>query len=74
VRSLFGMGTPRTLQDRAIAIGALLSALWTLIYDPIAAIWTRDASPAPVRRPSTASTRLDQGFAAMRYNRVAVAR
>ena len=34
MRSLFGMGTPRTLQDRAIAIGALLSTLWTLILQP----------------------------------------
>jgi hypothetical protein len=68
------MGTPRTLQDRAIAIGALLSTQWTLIYDPLAAIWNRGASPAPARRPSTSSTRLDQGSAAMRYNRVAVAR
>src|SRR5919201_935914 len=35
MRSLFGIGTPRTLQGRAVAIGALLSTLWTLIYEAI---------------------------------------
>jgi transposase len=52
MRSLFGVGTPRTLQGRAVAIRALLSTVWTLIYEAIS--WNRDASPASVGWPSTA--------------------
>lgn len=53
MRSLFGVGTtPSTLQGRAVAIGALFSTLWTLIYEAIS--WNRDASPASVPWPSTA--------------------
>jgi Transposase DDE domain len=33
MRSLFGIGTPRTLQGRAIALGTLLSTVWTLVYE-----------------------------------------
>jgi hypothetical protein len=55
MRSLFGVGTPRALQGRAVAIGALLSTLWTLIYDAIVPRLDDGASPAPVRRPPTAS-------------------
>jgi transposase len=33
MRTLFGVGTPRSLQGRLAALGALLRALWTLIYD-----------------------------------------
>ena len=54
MRSLFGVGTPRALQGRVVAIGALLRTLSTLIYEAIAPIWDRNASPAPVRRLSTA--------------------
>ncbi|HUK37258.1 MAG TPA: hypothetical protein VLV86_25255 [Vicinamibacterales bacterium] len=35
MRSLFGVGTPRALQGRAVAISPLLSTLWTSIYDAI---------------------------------------
>src|ERR671912_205065 len=47
MRSLFGVGTPRALQGRVVAIGALLRTLSTLIYEAIAPIWDRNASPAP---------------------------
>jgi transposase len=53
MRSLFGVGTPRTLQGRAVAVDALLSTLWTLIYEAIAPIWDGDAWPKPVQCPST---------------------
>jgi hypothetical protein len=46
MRSLFGIGTPRTLQGRAIALGTLLSTVWTLMYEAIAPRWDREASPA----------------------------
>jgi transposase len=35
MRMLFGIGTPRGLQGRLAAIGALLSTLWNLGYDLI---------------------------------------
>jgi transposase len=33
MRTLFGVGTPRSLQGRIVAIGAMIAALWTLIHD-----------------------------------------
>jgi transposase len=33
MRTLFGVGTPRSLQGRSAALGALLSALWIVIVD-----------------------------------------
>jgi transposase len=44
MRSLFGVGTPRTLQGRPVPLGALLGTLWTLVYEAIAPIWNCDAS------------------------------
>jgi transposase len=38
MRMLFGVGTPRGLQGRLTALGAVLSALWSLRYDAIALI------------------------------------
>jgi hypothetical protein len=38
MRTLFGVGTPRGLQGRLAAFGAVLSALWGLRYDAIALI------------------------------------
>jgi hypothetical protein len=40
VRTLFGVGTPRSLQGRALALDALITTLCTLIDDLIAAIWS----------------------------------
>jgi transposase len=53
MRRLFGVGTPRALQGRAVALGALLGALWPRIDEAIVWIWARDASPTPARRTST---------------------
>jgi len=52
MRTLFGVGTPRSLQGRVTALGALLSTvLWTFIYDTMTARWgpSRDSmrSSAP---------------------------
>jgi hypothetical protein len=33
MRTMVGVGTPRGLQGRLAALGVLLRALWTLIYD-----------------------------------------
>src|SRR5262249_55837674 len=39
MRTLFGIGTPRALQGRVLALRAVLSLLWTMIYEEIAPIW-----------------------------------
>src|SRR5437762_5656559 len=39
MRTLFGVGTPRSLQGRVTALGALLSTLWTFTYDTMTARW-----------------------------------
>jgi len=52
MRSVFGVGTPRALQGRAVAISARLRTLWRLTYEAIA--WDRGASPASLRCLSTA--------------------
>jgi transposase len=43
MRTLFGVGTPRSLQGRVTALGALLSTLWTFIYDTVTARWDHHA-------------------------------
>lgn len=50
MRTLFGVGTPRSLQGRAVALGAMITALCRLMGDVIAAIWSlpRDHSPSNV--------------------------
>ncbi len=45
MRTLFGIGTPRGLQGRLAALGAVLSTFWSLTYEAIALIW----SQAPCR-------------------------
>jgi transposase len=51
MRTLFGVGTPRSRQGCVTALGALLSTLWTFIYDTMTARWgpSRDSmrSSAP---------------------------
>ena len=49
MRKLFGIGTPRALQ-RAVALSAVLSLLWTLVYDAIESIWAL-TSGCPVPGP-----------------------
>jgi transposase len=48
MRTLFGVGTPRSLQGRAVALGAMITVGCTLIDDVLAAIWSprRDHTPS----------------------------
>jgi transposase len=55
MRTLFGVGTPRSLQGRAVALGAMIAMLWAFIDEAIPAIW----SP---RRDDTRSDRSLLGF------------
>jgi transposase len=41
MRTLCGVGTPRSLQGRVVALAAVIVALWALIVDAIAAIWSQ---------------------------------
>jgi transposase len=45
LRTLFGIGTPRGLQGRLAALGAMLSALWSLTYEAIAPISSQTDRP-----------------------------
>jgi transposase len=49
MRTLFGIGTPRSLQGRLATVGAVLSMVWSLVYDAIAPIWTQTDCPRPRR-------------------------
>ena len=46
MRTVFGVGTPRSLQGRAVALGAMMTVLCTLIDDAITADtgWAIDAT------------------------------
>jgi hypothetical protein len=50
MRSLFGIGTPRALQGRAVAVGAVLSTLWNLVYSAITPICDPSVSTDRPRR------------------------
>jgi transposase len=39
MRRLFGVGTPRALQGRAVVLAAMLRLLWNFVYETIALIW-----------------------------------
>jgi transposase len=41
MRTLFGVGTPRSLQGRVKALGAVLDTIWTFIYDATMAHWAQ---------------------------------
>ena len=47
MRTLCGVGTPRSLQGRALALAAMVAVLCALIHDVMAAIWSplRDHPP-----------------------------
>jgi transposase len=47
MRKLFGIGTPRALQGRALALQSVLSLLWLLIYDEMAVIWKQSSRSMP---------------------------
>ena len=40
MRTLFGVGTPRSLQGRRVARGAMITAVWAFIDDAITTIWS----------------------------------
>lgn len=52
MRTLFGVGTPRSLQGRVVALGAMTAALWAVTADAIAAIWSPDRDHARSDCPS----------------------
>jgi transposase len=55
MRTLFGVGTPRSLQGRVAALGAVLSALWAFIDETMTAIQSQ-------RRDQTRSDRRSRGL------------
>ena len=59
MRTLFGIGTPRGLQCRLPALDAVLSTLWNLVYDTIAAIWSQTDYPRPSAQLVNASIACD---------------
>jgi len=52
MRTLFGIGTPRTLQGRAVALGAVLSTLWSVVHEAVASIWDHRVSLGLLGRSS----------------------
>ena len=52
MRTLFGVGTPRSLQGRVAALVALLSALLTVIADTMTATWSPRRGHTRPDRPS----------------------
>jgi len=53
MRRLFGVGTPRALQGRAVAFTAVLSLLWNLLCEAITPIRDQRRSPMPFRHSAT---------------------
>lgn len=49
MRRLLGIGTPRALQGRVMALRVVFSLLWTLIDEALAPIWRQTCCPARVR-------------------------
>jgi transposase len=57
MRTVFGIGTPRSLQGRVAAFRAVFSMLWSFVYDAIAPIEIQigpGTPPSPLMTPSTA--------------------
>ena len=52
MRTIFGVGTPRSLQGRLAALAALLSVWWTLVDDAITAPWSHSRDDTRPDRPS----------------------
>jgi len=50
MRTLFGVGTPRSLQGRVVAL-ALIAVLRSLIGDAIAATWSQRHDHTAIRSP-----------------------
>jgi hypothetical protein len=51
MRTLFGVGTPRSLQGRVVALGAMITALWAFIDAAITAIWSQRPDHTRSDRP-----------------------
>jgi len=66
MRTLCGVGTPRRLPGRAVALGAVITTLWAFIDDAITAIW----SP---RRDHTRSDGESFGFVVAEFGRMTIA-
>src|SRR5262249_54262356 len=47
MRTLFGIGTPRRLQGRLAALGAVLRTLWSFVYKAIAPIGSQTDRQTP---------------------------
>jgi transposase len=62
MRTLFGVGTPRSLQGRSAQIASLLNLLWTLTDDVITAAWPQERDPEGSERYRVAFV-LDGSFA-----------
>jgi transposase len=52
MRTLFGVGTPRSLQGRAAAAGAVLITLWHFVSQAITRLWPHNGSSATSMRPA----------------------
>lgn len=52
MRTLCGVGTPRSLQGRVLALGALIAAWWVVIDDATTAIWSHHPAHTPSGRLS----------------------
>jgi hypothetical protein len=52
MRTLFGVGTPRSLQGRVVALGAVIAALSALIHDANTATARQHRDHARSDRPS----------------------
>jgi hypothetical protein len=51
MRTLFGVGTPRSLQGRAVALGSMITVLWMLVDDAITVIWSQPRDRTRSDRP-----------------------
>jgi len=52
MRTLVGVGTPRSLQGRVVALGAMIATLWALLHDAITAVWTQHRDHTRSNRPA----------------------
>ncbi len=51
MRMLFGVGTPRSLQGRIVALGATITAFWAFIDAAITPSWSQRLDHMPSDRP-----------------------
>jgi transposase len=52
MRTLVGVGTPRSLQGRVVALGVMIATLWALLHDAITAVWTQHRDHTRSNRPA----------------------